>query len=86
MKKALLKLYKLTFPFALLWIVYAFMHSNEFTWHFWAGVIAYIFVGFGVVGMDGVSIIDSDELSIDDRDTARDMLRAEAGFIDNSAH
>jgi hypothetical protein len=61
MRAILLKVYKVTFPFVALWIVYAFMHSNEFSWHFWAGMIAYIFVGFEVVGViDNVDFNEND--------------------------
>jgi len=68
MKATLLKLYKLAFPIVALWIVYAFMHLNEFTWHFCAGVISYVFVGYILVDGEGNNVyyVNNQESFIND--------------------
>ena len=48
MKEAILKFYKITYPFAMLWMTYAVFFNSDLGWKFYAGMIAYVFFGLSM--------------------------------------
>jgi len=71
MKGAILKFYKITYPFAMLWMTYAVFFNSDLGWEFYAGMIAYVFFGlsmFDDVRGYRVDIKNNYGLGIDSRD------------------
>jgi len=91
MKGAILKFYKITYPFAMLWMTYAVFFNSNLGWEFYAGMIAYVFFGLSMfddvrgyrVDTGDGGYWDDENISISNLD---DMALGSIGYIDNSGY
>ena len=91
MKEIILKFYKITYPFAMLWMTYAVFFNSDLGWKFYAGMIAYVFFGLSMFDdVRGYRVGTGDDGYWDDENnsisSSHDMALGSIDYIDDSGY